>query len=507
MYEEIDKYLLSWLENGYTPPYKIHILPTGKCNLKCRSCWRWKYESGRPLHWFKEEMSDEKLLTLVNEGAQLGVKLWEISGGGEPFIRREVVLKMMENIKSLNMDGDVTTNGTLFTPEIIEFLINIKWNRIKISLDGPNHEINDYLRPPEGTFDKIISCLELFNEYKKKLNSHKPILDLICVLSKANVGYLISMVKLAIKFNINHLVFEPIKMYSPPAKDLQLEDKDYFKIKDQLPIAKKLAGSEGLNTNLDFLYLCRKKEDEVKGNNSNFVNSNGGGNKKNSMLKLVCYEPWYRIVINAKGECSPCCIAPYSSEENIKYKSLLDIWLGEYFEEIRERILTHNLLSSCEECSTSLISHSHFIKEKLLQNTTSNRGDNKNLVLRQDSLKRIKTSHKKLIRHLYEKFEQQQEKFICLLNQHQEKLDELEKNFLNKCSEVERLEEKLKLRQKDLEVAKKGFMEKNEELENIYNSTGFKYLLKPLWSIIGPPKRFIKKIFMKLYHIISKKII
>ena len=125
MYEGIAQHILPWLEGKWAPPFRIHIFPTDRCNLRCRSCWRWKVTKDGRISWVQNELSDQKLLLLIEEGAELGVKEWELSGGGEPLVRNEITLKMMEKIKKLGMRGDITTNATLFTPEIIKYLIEI----------------------------------------------------------------------------------------------------------------------------------------------------------------------------------------------------------------------------------------------------------------------------------------------------------------------------------------------------------------------------------------------
>ena len=56
--------------------------------------------------------------------------------------------------KELQMEGILTTNGTLLNRELANTLLNIGWDEVHFSIDGPNAEIHDALRGRKGAFKK-----------------------------------------------------------------------------------------------------------------------------------------------------------------------------------------------------------------------------------------------------------------------------------------------------------------------------------------------------------------
>ena len=142
MEKEIAKKIFHWSKGKRTGPFKLQLNPTNKCNLKCRFCWLRDFDSGT-LNF--DEISHKKYMKIIEEADDLGVREIEITGGGEPMMRKDMI-KIIESIKKHGMKGRLITNGTLLNETIIEKLIAISWDEIVISLDAPDMRINDYLR-------------------------------------------------------------------------------------------------------------------------------------------------------------------------------------------------------------------------------------------------------------------------------------------------------------------------------------------------------------------------
>ena len=156
-YNKKMKRLIEWARGNKSPPYSIDINPTDKCNLKCLSCWQ-RSEKFKVID-SSYELSDNKLLSIVKEALDFGVEEFEITGGGEPLMRKEITLKMMKIIKDSGKTGNITTNGTLFDKESIKFLVKIGWDKVTFSIDGPNQKMNDYLRG-KGAFEKNVQNIK-----------------------------------------------------------------------------------------------------------------------------------------------------------------------------------------------------------------------------------------------------------------------------------------------------------------------------------------------------------
>jgi len=282
------------------------------------------------------------------------------------MVRKELSLKIMEKIKKLGMRGEITTNFTLFDRNSLEFLIDIGWDRLIVSLDGPNSEINDFLRPPAGTFYKIYNNLKLLKELKEKRKTQRPLVTIQCVLSKINIFAVKEMVDLAAEINAYDLMFEIIKKFSPKCDPLMLDTQDYKKARGVIIKACDEAKVKGVSTNLGSFLDTPELVTHVGKMDEFFIQEYKEEDQKSKFASLPCYEPWSRLFISSIGTCAPCCLATYSQQENIKHKSLLDIWLSETFNTFRNKLLNKEFPPSCKQCNATLIGHSNALRKNLV---------------------------------------------------------------------------------------------------------------------------------------------
>lgn len=298
------------------------------------------------------EIPDGRLIELVEESHALGTKNWHIAGGGEPLMRGKVLLSMMEKIKSFRMNGDLTTNGTLFNLGMIQFLIDIKWDLLCVSLDGPDQQTNDFLRPPAGTFNRVISMLEQFRVLKEKSSCKNPCVIIHCVISSANYTKLIEMVRLAAAYKADGILFDFIRRETPVCDPLLFDKKAYAHIvQEQIDKAKIIVGENQLRNNLADLETALKKyvhSSEAQQSNKHGIQASF------DWLNLRCYQPWHNIMIMSNGDTSPCCLIFPFSQDNVKKKNLSEIWLGEAFRSFREGLAQHKLPNPCIECNATL---------------------------------------------------------------------------------------------------------------------------------------------------------
>ncbi len=337
MQEKIER-LSKWFSGNKQLPFSLDINPTDSCNLHCLSCWL-RNKKFKSLDSKEYELSDKKLLQLIDEAIEFGIKEFEISGGGEP-LSRGVTFELMKKIKNSKAKGSITTNGILFTEKIIKKLVEIGWDRIIFSIDGGNSEINDYLRGE--SFDKIVKNIRIFNEYKKD----KPLLSFNTVISNKNYNQLKNIVRLASEIGVDSIKFESLTIHSKIGKKLELNGKQIEEL--QQDIHKIASLSEELNVKTNILDF---NTDSVNQDKVNFSN-------------IVCYEPWYHLVIKTDGSVGPCCLSD-DKMINIKEMSLRDIWFSPYFENLRESILKRNLPRYCSICNVGQVFQNQLIRQEL----------------------------------------------------------------------------------------------------------------------------------------------
>jgi MoaA/NifB/PqqE/SkfB family radical SAM enzyme len=352
--------LASWYKGKKAPPLRIDVEPTSTCNLKCRFCWTRSEERVKNCQ-YQRTLTNKRLLEIVQEAAELGVKEWEIAGGWEPMANPQTVFKMMVLIKKYRMYGSITTNGTLFTENMIKKLVEIEWDRILFSLEGPDPETHDFLTQVKGSFDKVVKNIRLFKEWKESLGTRKPHYSIHSVLTNKNYDKLVKMVELGYELGCDGVNFEPLMIWSQEGKKLKLNKKQMEELKIHTKKALKKAEELRIYTNLTNL-----KEEKLvdKGDMREVLKK--GLNLKGSILDSPCFSPWLNLEIRVSGRVTPCRICNDETGcENILDKSLKEIWFGDYFEATRKQFLNKNLPDYCKDCASGLVVEMRNLREKL----------------------------------------------------------------------------------------------------------------------------------------------
>jgi len=140
---------------------------TEACNLRCGYCvYSGQYlhkrsHSSRSMPWSIARKAVDYLLSHSQDRKKIAVGFY----GGEPLLRFDLIRKTVQYIKKTAGEKRVrfnfTTNGTLITDAIIDFLAENDID-VLISLDGPK-DINDRyrrFRNGQGSYDRIINNLE-----------------------------------------------------------------------------------------------------------------------------------------------------------------------------------------------------------------------------------------------------------------------------------------------------------------------------------------------------------
>lgn len=129
----------------------IRVETSRICNLKCKYCCN---RSGVAL---EDEISFEKLLSIIDEAKDLGAKSIIVIGGGEPTIYpqfRDLII----HIGDLDMIPVIFTNAQTITLELAEFLYKHNVSVI-VKLDSLNKERQDSLVGVVGAYERIQESL------------------------------------------------------------------------------------------------------------------------------------------------------------------------------------------------------------------------------------------------------------------------------------------------------------------------------------------------------------
>lgn len=353
---KIIKHLSSLKYENNKGPVRILIDPTDRCNLQCKFCWQ-----RRNYPDYKNELSDERLLRLVREAAELGVQEWVISGGGDPLMRN-IIFELMKEVKKYDMWGQIITNGLLFKEEDIKNLVKIRWDHIQISVDGANTKTHNFLRSSDNAFERIKTVLSLFKKYKKKFNSDKPSIGFNTVLCSANYKQAHKIIKIAHEYGAEQVWFEMIAPWSESAKQYLLTEKQKSDLNKYAKKADKLAKKYNIFTNISYY---QDNELEPLKNGYNDDEKQQKPSPRNGLLSAFCLAPWFSIKIHPTGVVGPCCTF-YRGEPvgNLHKESLKMIW-GKKFETLRRSMKENKPPKYCKDCTKGQIVEMNDIKKRL----------------------------------------------------------------------------------------------------------------------------------------------
>lgn len=148
--------------------FTLHFEPTIQCQLECSYCFENGADRGtgmtaeilaRSAGWLDEYFEANP------EVDSLKVVLF----GGEPLLRKDIASQGLElyaeiaKRRHLNFWTEITTNGELLDEETAKNLSRFNWNRVQITLDGPEdvHDTRRHGKHQRPTFRNIMRNIEM----------------------------------------------------------------------------------------------------------------------------------------------------------------------------------------------------------------------------------------------------------------------------------------------------------------------------------------------------------
>lgn len=305
-------------------------------------------------------MEDDKWLQITNDLCKLKPKMVTISGGGEPLLRRELLIKIMRLLKGSGIGVELITNGTLVTDELAKTIAKC-CEHYRVSLHSTTDELDELLRGVHGSVGLSFEGIRKIVEWKKKIGRKTPKIDIAMVLTQFNIGEVEKMVEHVATLNVNmvslRIVHKCGEKYRPSEKQIKFLGSNLKKFES-------LAAKHNIDIQYDFLpedvfetdkgivvKKVQSKETE-KGSIEKYNDGNSGN--------VLCTLPFRELVIFADGRVGPCCnfIVEYDDFENLDSildKRIDEIWFGEKLKFLRRCLSDKTQLpEKCKECSLDL---------------------------------------------------------------------------------------------------------------------------------------------------------
>ncbi len=129
---------------------------TYACNLRCGFCY-----TDSPRHTLQRtpELSDEEWREVVRQSLELGI-VEAVVTGGEPFLRRELTLEVIEALAEAGVGVTLNTNGWFVDEEVAARLGALRGVTAHVSLDGARAGLHDGSRGVPGSWRRAIEGID-----------------------------------------------------------------------------------------------------------------------------------------------------------------------------------------------------------------------------------------------------------------------------------------------------------------------------------------------------------
>ncbi|MFZ4857823.1 MAG: radical SAM/SPASM domain-containing protein [Desulfuromonadaceae bacterium] len=325
--------------------------PTNACNLNCAICWQRK-----GVHDYSE-LSQERQRTLIDEAIALGVRELVIGGGGEPLVRWENLRPLFTKARNSGLYGMLFTNGTLISEDVAASLVEMKWNKVLISLDGLQG-VNDTVREP-GSFERILKGLDCLLTARGR--QPLPIIGVGCVMTHQGAEELPEFVRLLANSGCDQLNLIRLVVHLDEQRHFMVNHSKIADFQRSVREAREVAHTAGIVTNLGE-YLDEDTLSQTESFDSVLLSKRTLNTDGNSFWGALCFEPFSNLVIHANGMVGPCCMCGDAPVASIVSRTLSDVWFGDEFGRLRQGSLNRCPEPYCRICDVNVFAENQRLR-------------------------------------------------------------------------------------------------------------------------------------------------
>jgi MoaA/NifB/PqqE/SkfB family radical SAM enzyme len=323
-------------------PRVVFIEITNRCNLLCVTCPRTFFER-EPL----KSLSLKEFITIAEQFPQMQRAL--LHGIGEPLLNRELP-DIIKYLKGRNVEVIINSNGTLLTPEWQKKLIESGLDQYRCSIDGATDATYARIRGA-NLLPKLKRGLEGLVKTKENLGATNPSISIWCVATQENVRELPDLLRLASSLGVPEVYMQrlvyfalaPAEQYGMARDELAVFGKDDEREERIIEECTKLSSALGIK------FLASGARDPI--------NSLAAARTADFAPWQACMRPWTTAYITANGNCLPCCISPFATND---YESLIlgnllehpfhEIWNKPRYQKFRKDLLSDHPHKACSSC-------------------------------------------------------------------------------------------------------------------------------------------------------------
>jgi len=176
---------------------KVYIEPTTFCNLSCKTCMRnvWNTQQGRMTHSTFQNIEKSILAIDPLPSVFLG-------GYGEPLSHPNI-LEMVTSLKTNGIKVELITNGVLLDSYISQALVDLKVDRVWVSVDAADSKSYQDIRQ-KSELPLVLNNVRSLQALRLKTAHRLPRLGISFVAMKSNIEDFPEIVKIGRMFGVDH---------------------------------------------------------------------------------------------------------------------------------------------------------------------------------------------------------------------------------------------------------------------------------------------------------------
>ncbi len=314
-------------------PNYVQFEITNECNLTCKMCPR------EVLGVQFINMNFEMFKKLIDK--LHGVNMVSLTGWGEPLVHPNLI-EMIKYCKSKGLITKFTTNGVLFTPALLEGVLNSGLDEITFSIDtikiDPKNEW--------GHLNKV--ALKYIDQIITKRNNGLPKVILQVMLQKGRAQDIFDVIEWGVQHKADRVNIGRLNLSFDPNLERPTWEEERF----ILDTAEEMGNKLGMQIDCIQGGIDKGITRSVYKATKKYLHKGG----------KHCLKTYDYCYVNVHGKVTPCCLLPNFVIDDLNTKSLEEIWNGEKFSHFREN--ESKICGSCDVMRVEMLDQERIFKTK-----------------------------------------------------------------------------------------------------------------------------------------------
>lgn len=321
-------------------PVNLYIEVTKNCNEKCTMCPRTYYWPHR-----RDNLTFENFKRIVDNFPRLERVV--LHGLGEPLLNPEL-FEMVCYLKARGAYVLFNSNALALNAARREALLASGLDEYRISLDASQPATYKKIRGI-AALAKVKANITALMQLQHKSGTTRPRVSLWFTTMHENLAELVGVVQFAIEAGVPEVYVQRLVYFG---QGLAIQEQSLY---NQLNHEEDriLAKCATLCQQAGITFVS-------SGNPAKGVQATFSPAQQQALDEerpwLACTRPWRLMYIQANGDVSPCCFAPFTGEGgepilgNVFTEKPENIWQGEPYRQFRRAFVSHQPPQCCEGC-------------------------------------------------------------------------------------------------------------------------------------------------------------